>query len=86
MSGEVTDNTVYEAMVYIHTADYNFESTTELGLWGLEKDAKAELLKYCRHNKTILNASGLVVEKIINKCVIGRREWSEGFQIYTYIE
>ena len=34
--GEVFGGTVFEALVYLHSADYEFEVSAELGLFGAE--------------------------------------------------
>lgn len=79
--GDVIDNTVFEAIVYIHSTDYEFETEIELGLYGDEADAQSKLAKYCSENTLLLNAQNLISEKIVNKCIVERREWSEGFSV-----
>lgn len=82
--GECSDGIVYEAMVYFHSEDYEFEYTAELGLWGDEKTAAAKVEKYCADNSRLLNAKDIIAEKLANKCRIDQRTWFEGFDIYTY--
>ena len=39
--GEVSGGTVFEALVYLHSADYEFEVSAELGLFSAESDAES---------------------------------------------
>lgn len=63
VEGEYRDGIVYEAMVYFHSENYEFEHTVELGLFGDEKSANEKVEKYCADNQRILNAKDVVVEK-----------------------
>lgn len=79
--GNIVDNTVFEVVIYLHSEGYEFETEIELGLYGDEVTAQAKLVKYCRDNAALVTAQNLIFEKIINKCIIERMEWSEGFSI-----
>ena len=81
--GTVVDNTVYEVIVYFHSEDYEFEYDIELGLYGDEAMAQSKLIEYCSDNTALLAVQNLVIEKIINKCIIDRKCWPEGFTIET---
>lgn len=73
---------VLEVIVYIHSEDYEIETEIELGLFGVESAAQAALIKYCSENSTLLSAQNLIVEKIVNRRKIGKREWTEGFSFF----
>ena len=45
--------------------------------------AQSKLIEYCSDNTALLTVQNLVVEKIVNKCVIGRKSWPEGFTVET---
>ena len=79
--GDVVNDTVYEVMIYLHSEDYEFEAAVELGLYGEAISAQDKLDKYCRENAALINAPTLILEKIINKLIIDRREWPEGFLV-----
>lgn len=79
--GNIIDGTVFEVLVYLHSENFEFETEIELGLYGDEVTAKNKLNMYCRDNAPLENAQGLIFEKIVNKCIIERKEWSEGFSI-----
>ncbi len=79
--GNVIDGTVFEAMLYLHSEDFELESEIELGLYGDETMAQEKLMTYCAENKPLMTVKGLISEKIVNKCIIGKMEWPEGFSI-----
>lgn len=79
--GNIVDDTVFEVLIYLHSKDYEFETEIELGLYGDEVSAQNKLIKYCRDNASLVNSQNLIFEKIINKCIIERKEWPEGFSI-----
>lgn len=81
VSGAIVNDSVFEAIIYLHSEDFKFETEIELGLYGDEVTARNQLIKYCRDNSRLVNVQNLIVEKIVNKCIIGRKEWSEGFSI-----
>lgn len=81
VDGAYVDNIIYEVIVYLHTEDYEFEADIELGLYGDEATARNKLTQYCKDNEVLLKAKSLIAEKIINRCEIDRREWSEGFSV-----
>lgn len=77
--GNIVENTVFEVIIYLHSEDYAFETEIELGLYGDKMTAQSKLIKYCKDNASLVTAQQLVCEKIVNKCIIGRKEWPEGF-------
>lgn len=77
--GCIIDDEVFESSIYLHSQNYEFEVEIELGLFGDEISARNKLAKYCTENTSLANAQGLIVEKILNKCIVERREWTEGF-------
>ena len=79
--GRIVNDTVFEVVVYLHSEDFTVESEIELGLFNDEIIAQRELDRYCENNLRLLNIQGLVVEKIVNKCIIGNMDWREGFSI-----
>ena len=79
--GNIVDNAVFEVVIYLHSEDYEFETEIELRLYGDEVTAQSKLIKYCRDNAALVTAQNLIFEKIVNKCIIERKEWSEGFSI-----
>lgn len=79
--GNIIDDTVFEVIIYLHSEHYEFEIEIELGLYGDEIAAKKALAKYCAENISLVNAKNLISERIVNKRVIGSREWSDGFSI-----
>lgn len=81
VSGNIIDDTVFEVLVYLHSADFEFEADVELGLYGDEVTAKNKLDTYCKYNASLENVQGLIFEKIVNKCIIGRKNWVDGFSI-----
>ena len=79
--GNIVYDTVYEVLVYLHSKDYEFEAEIWLGLFGDETIARNKLMLYCNNNTSLVNTTDLTSEKIVNKCIIERKEWSEGFSI-----
>ena len=79
--GNIVDHTVFEVIVYLNSLDYEFEAEIELGLFGCEESAYAKLDKYCAENLALVNYEKLVVEKIVNKCIVEKKEWAEGFSV-----
>ena len=84
VAGSIVDDVVYEVVVYLHSADHEFEVTIELGHYGNEDAAQEKLNQYCTDNTLLINAKNLICEKMIGRCVVERREWSEGFTIEVY--
>ncbi len=81
--GNVTGGTIFEAIVYLHTENYEFEAEMELGLYGAEADAQGKIEKYCAENAPLVNAAEIMTEKIVNRCIVDKLEWSEGFSIFN---
>lgn len=79
--GIIVDDTVFEVLIYLHSKDYEFETEIELGLYGDEVAAQNKLIQYCRDNASLVNTQNLIIERIINKCIIERKEWPEGFSV-----
>lgn len=79
VQGELFSSTVFEALIYLHSADYEFETSIELGLFLEKKDAQNAVTRYCSENTSLIHARGVAVERIVNGRLIGRREWAEGF-------
>lgn len=84
VSGECHNSCVFEAIAYLHSADYSFETEIELGLYADESAAQAKLNKYCLDNASIVHATDLVFEGIVNRCLIDGKQWAEGFDIVEY--
>ncbi len=81
VTGEAEGNRVFEVLVYLHTQDYAWETSVELGLYGEEQQAQARLREYASRNGLLLQGRDLICEKIVNKCVLDRRDWPEGFAV-----
>ena len=81
VTGKIVNDTIFEVVVYLHTEDYDFEVEIELGLYGDEITAQSKLHRYCYDNLPLLSIPNLVVEKIVNRCVVEKKEWIEGFSI-----
>ena len=81
VNGEITNTTVYEVIVYLHTTDYEFETAVELGLFSEVTVAENVLKEYCKKNICLVGSERIVAEQIINKCTLDKREWSEGFSV-----
>jgi len=79
--GDVVDGIVFEAIVYLHSEDYEFENSIELGLYGDERIAQNKVIRFCEENRSLTSIPKLIIEKIVNKCFVEKREWSEGFSI-----
>ena len=72
-------NALYEVLVYFHTEDFECETTVELGLYGSEREAGKALEQYCGQTERLLRLDGMIAEKIINKIILDKMEWAEGF-------
>lgn len=81
VKGAVENRTFFEAMVYFHTEDYEYEHTFELGLFGSEAQAQEAVAVFCRENSVLFNFRELIAEEIVNRCILDRREWAEGFTL-----
>ena len=79
--GNIVQDTVFEVLVYLHSENFEFETEIELGLYGDEVTAHDKLNVYCRDNAPLGNVQDLVFERIMNKCIVERKEWSDGFSI-----
>lgn len=79
--GNIVRDTVFEVLVYLHSENFEFETEIELGLYGDEVTAQNKLKMYCRDNASLGNVQDLIFERIVNKCIVERKEWSEGFSI-----
>lgn len=81
VAGEVKNNTFYEAMVYVHTEDYEYEHDIPLGLFAEKNDTDEAVEMFCADNEDYLANPHFVVEKIVNKCVLNKRHWESGFDV-----
>ena len=81
VKGLVKCSEIFEAMVYFHTEDYEYEYNVELGLFGDEAMAYDTLSTFVHDNIRLFNIDHLIAEKIVNRCILGRREWDEGFSV-----
>ena len=70
---------IFEVIVYFHTDDYEYEYTVELGLFGNEALAYEALTIFVHENRHLFDIEDLIVEKIVNYCILDQREWAEGF-------
>lgn len=81
VTGNIVDDIVFEVVVYFHSQKYELEAEIELGLFSDEGTAIGKLEDYCSHNALFVSRKDLIVEKIVNKCVLGKKEWIEGFSV-----
>lgn len=79
VGGEALENTVFEAIIYLHSVDYETEIVIEIGVFSNKNVAENKLNQYCRENDVLVNVKDLIAEKILNKCTIDKKEWTEGF-------
>ena len=79
VEGDIRDKIIYEVLVHVYSQDSDFEFEVELGLYGEETLAKKTLDIYCAENQELLGSHQFVVEKIINRCIINKKEWIDGF-------
>lgn len=77
--GRVVDSTVYEAIVYFHSEDYELEYVIEKGLFGDEATARAVLDVYAEDNREMSVDPELVREDMVIRRSLNKREWEEGF-------
>ena len=77
--GAMVGNVIYEVLIYFHSEDYSSEAEIELGLYAVESDAQNVLSKYCKNNDALISATDMVVERIINRCIVGQKAWINGF-------
>lgn len=82
VTGAIKHNTIFEVIIYFHTENYESEYHIELGIFGNENDAHAALETYCRENCALNGYDEIVIEKIVNRCILDEREWIEGFIVY----
>lgn len=86
---EVLDGTpdadFFEAMVYVHTEDYDtYEHNVELGLFRDEDAARKAIQAFRESNTQYLTHPWFITEEIINRCVLNKRHWLEGFTVEVY--
>lgn len=81
VSGELSEDAVFEAGVYLHSEDYDYEYVVELGLYGDEHEADSRVREYCKSNPSLVHSGRVVVEEFVQKHWLNRREWAEGFLI-----
>lgn len=79
--GEIADDTVYEGSAYLHSSEYEYEYVVELGVFGNEISADRKVSEYCGDNQVLMHSPKLVIEKCIQKTIIDKREWLEGFSV-----
>lgn len=84
--GECDVQVVFEAMAYFHSSDYEEEYSRELGLFAEEAEARHSMDTFRQDNAELLASGEFENELLVNRRVIGRREWAEGFVVYTYTE
>lgn len=75
-SGEALE-AVYEAVAYYHTWDYEFEDDIPLGLFAHESEAQERIRQFAEDNPEEI--SGVERELIVNRCVLNRILWAEGY-------
>lgn len=76
-SGEETLEAVYEALAYYHTWDDKFEHEIPLGVFARESEAQARIRQFAEDNPA--EVSGVERELIVNRCVLNRVLWAEGY-------
>ena len=81
VEGCIHEPFLYEAMVYIHTEDYEEECNFELGLFSNIATAQKAVEVYTHNNKHLCLPCNVIVERIINRREINKKEWIEGFSV-----
>lgn len=82
ITGNVVENTFFEALVYAHTYGYeDYEFTAELGLFASKVDAQNAIDTYRLDNKQYYGNESIEIEEIINKHNISDRYCTEGFVV-----
>lgn len=79
------DAEFFEAMVYTHTEDFDYEHNVELGLFREESAAREAIQVFHKSNPRYLALPWLVCEEIVNRCTLNRRNWTEGFTVEAYL-
>lgn len=74
---------VYEAMAYYHTEYYEFEHNIPLGVFIHEAEARKRIDQFVEDNPT--EVSGVERDLIVNRCVLNRIEWADGY-VTEYFE
>lgn len=59
----------------------NLKFPPNWGSFGAESDAESAVAQYCTENTALVHARGIIAEKIVNRCPVGRRNWAEGFTV-----
>ena len=72
-----TERPFYEAMIYYHSPYYETECSTSLGYFDCEDKAAKVIKTFFDQNPNTV--PGFQLETIINKCILDRVDWSEGF-------
>lgn len=75
---------LFEATVYAHDMDYEYEHDVELGLYSSREEAQRALKVFCAENQLLFEDSHLVIEEIVDRYIIDKRYCTEGFTVEAY--
>ena len=81
VNGTIANFEIFEAIAYFHTDDYEYEYSSELGLWGKEALSTEAMDLFVQNNRHLFNIQDLIAEKIVNRRILDKNEWAEGFSI-----
>ena len=87
VEGKIADDVLYEAMVYVHTPDFqgDFEMNIELGLFGDEAHANRAVEQFVKDNREFLENPEFEVERIVNRWKLDEcGGWLYGFEVVRY--
>lgn len=81
IAGSLPIETLYEALVYYHTNNYSFEYEIVVGIFASLQEAENAMREFKNTNSGF--DAEILVEQIVNRCVIDKANWSEGYTTYT---
>ena len=79
VKGVVEHSEIFETLLYFHTKDYAYEYCIELGLYGNKRMAHEALSIFVKDNEHLFYVQDLIAEKIINRHILDKRDWEEGY-------
>ena len=84
VNGNVSNDEIFNAYLYIHTQDLEFEYVVPAGLFSCEDDADAAVQEIFNCNS--FDGGKFEVEMIIERCILNEMpgDFYDGFKIYTY--
>ena len=81
IEGLLEGDEFFEAIIYIHSGDFEIESIIEIGLYADLNEAKSSLNYHNAINNILDSNKELTIEHIINKIKVNQMDWGEGFTV-----